>query len=88
MAYKILSVEAWRDPEGGWTWNAWYDTGERYESHWPKTPREVFARLRELTLLSEASKGNMALEDDGYNLVVTNRNTREPIFAIEYGAEE
>ena len=39
-------------------------------------------------LLGYASKGRVALEDDGYNVVIVNKSTREPLFAIEYGAHE
>lgn len=35
--------------------------------------------------LTDASKGNVSVEDDGYNLVVVDRQNRMPLFAIEYG---
>ncbi|PJF33447.1 MAG: hypothetical protein CUN57_02150 [Phototrophicales bacterium] len=86
MGYRILSIDAWRDIEGGWYWNAWYDTGLEYDSDYGFSPRKVFKALREqYDLLTEASKGRVAMEDDGYNIVIMEKGTRRPIFAIEHG---
>lgn len=86
--YCILSIDAWREPDGGWQWNAWYDTGERF----PRIlidakPRAILRWMRDNGLLSAASAGRMALDDDGYNIVAVAKGTHEPIFAIEYGSE-
>ncbi len=82
---KILSIDAWRVPEGGWTWNAWYDTGEQYDMTTRPTNRAILRDLRDMGLLSEESKGRVAIEDDGYNIVIMAKGTREPLYAIEYG---
>jgi hypothetical protein len=82
---NVLSIEAWRTHEGGWTWNSWHKVGE-VESV-PDTNRGVIKLLRDEGYLSEKSKGRVTVEDDGYNKVVVDRNTREPLFAIEYGPD-
>ena len=80
--YRLLSIDAWRCDEG-WTWNAWYPLEEDiYIAPEAATPRRVFRMLRN-GYLSEQSKGGVRLDDDGYNLVIEDRNTGEPIFALE-----
>lgn len=82
---RILSIDAWRDGNG-WTWNNWHNVGDtENDTVNLDSPRAVFQYLRERGYLSDYSKGRVALDDDGYNVVVIDRNTREPIFAIEYG---
>lgn len=85
---NVLNIDAWRDIDGGWTWNNWRYCGRitRRELKALDTPRRLFAWLRRHGYLSAASAGAVAQEDDGYNLVIVDRVTREPLFAIEYGA--
>lgn len=81
----VLSIDAWRDPNG-WTWNAWYKVDVLPWEVLDYSPRKLLRTLREAGLLSEKSKGRVALDDDGHNLVVVDKNTREPLYALEYGA--
>ena len=80
--YRLLSIDAWREPEGGWTWNNLFELEQDIYVPENATPRSIFKMLRN-GYLSEASKGRVALEDDGYNLVIVDRGTYEPIFALE-----
>jgi hypothetical protein len=84
---KILSIDAWADGYRGWSWNNWFHVGdietEQFETL--KTNRKVLAWFRANGFLTDASKGNVSVEDDGYNLVVVDRQNRMPLFAIEYG---
>jgi hypothetical protein len=85
---ELLSIDAWRD-DMGWTWNAWYSLEKDiYIAETETTPRKVFAMLRKWGFLSNESKGRVQLDDDGYNLVIEDRNTGEPILALCYGAED
>lgn len=91
---RVLSIDAWRDAEGGWTWNNWHARGTvtrrefaRECNHYTRAGvRRTLRWFRENGYLSAESAGRVALEDDGHNLVVTDRATGEPLFAIEYGA--
>ena len=85
MTTRILSIDAWRN-EYGWTWNAWYKVGEMDVI--PETNRKILRAMRDTGHLSDYSKGRVTVEDDGYNLVILDKRTREPLFAIEYGASE
>ena len=85
---KLLSIDAWRNPEGDWYWNnsrclddAWYWDTEYM------TPRRILRELRENGFLSEYSKGLMTVVDgtyggDGYCWEVRNKNTGEPVFVL------
>jgi len=86
---KILSIDAWREPEGGWNWNQWYTVGNIDKSDFEnlKTARATIKWFRESGFISDYSKGRVAIDDDGYNVVVCDKNTHEPVFAIEYGPE-
>ncbi len=83
--YTILSIDAWNGPDG-WTWNDWYKTGSTAPEeilNW--SPRKIFKYLRDEGILGDGSKGEVALEDDQYNLVILERGNRRPLYAIEYG---
>lgn len=84
---KVLSIDAWRDPNGGWTWNAWHDTGKRFELA-NQSNRAILKWFRAEGMLASGSAGRVAVEDDGYNVVIMAKGTREPLFAIEYGAQQ
>ena len=45
--------------------------------------RKLFRWFRDAGMLSDGSKGRVTCEDDGYNIVIVNKDTREPLFAIE-----
>lgn len=86
---RILSIEAWRY-DGIWNWNQWWHVGDMWKEDFEKiesSNRKILAWMREEGLLSEASKGKVAVEDDESNIVILKKSTREPIFAIEYGPE-
>ena len=83
---KILSIEAWRCTNGGWDWNNWHNVGAVPVAWCDLPPRKLFAELRRADYLAVGSIGRVAVENDGYNVVIVARGTREPIFAIEYGS--
>ena len=82
--FELRSVEGWKDPEGGWAWNnSWFiEHVELNISDGELSPRKIFKRLRDMNLLSERSKGNVCLYDDGDVIEVQHKSTREPIFAF------
>ena len=81
----LLSIDAWRY-ENGWSWNNWYTLEENIFIPEGLGNRELIRFFREnLNVLSDYSKGRVEIDDDGYNIVVCNRNTHEPLFALCYG---
>lgn len=83
---RVLSIDAWREAEGGWTWKP-YAAGEVPRAVLDYTPRRLIGYMRRKGFLSAGSVGRVAVADDGYNLLLVERGTRRPAFAIEYGAE-
>lgn len=89
--HQILSIEAWRDGDG-WTWNQWHERGmvtgaqlEAVTDGGKVNPRKFLALLRDEGFNLPA--GKVAVEDDGYNYVAVQKNTREPLYAVCYGDE-
>jgi hypothetical protein len=80
---QLLSVEAWRDGDG-WTWNNCFSRGMVPASWCDLNPRALLRALRESGRFDTAP-GRVAIEDDGYNLVIVARGTREPLGALAYG---
>jgi hypothetical protein len=81
--YKVLSIDAWGNTEDGYEWNQWYNAGtieldDIEDNDW------ILRQMQEQGFITDASKGD--IEDDQYNMVVVDKITREPIFAIEYGS--
>lgn len=81
---SLLSIDAWRDGSS-WTWNNW-----RHMAYVPvgvadMKPRALFNWLRAEGYASASSAGCLAIEDDGYNVVIMDRGTRQPLWAIAYG---
>ena len=85
--FTIVNIEAWKISDGLWDWNDAWKVGEAIISDDKITPRRVFRLLREDGFLSQASKGRVTMEDDGYAITIMSKNTREPLFALIYEDE-
>lgn len=84
---NILSIDAWRDGQL-WQWNQWFRVGTIPLADFEAISgnnRAILKRLRADGCLSDYSKGRVAVDDDQYNVVICDRHTGEPHFAIEYG---
>ena len=86
VSVTLLSIDAWRY-DHGWNWNNWFRIQEQYlvEERVLSSPRMLLAKLRRDGFLLNGSQGRLAIEDDGYNVVVVDKNTYEPLLALEYG---
>jgi len=85
LKMDLLSIDAWSDCEG-WNWNQWYTVeNDIYFAYSELTTRKILAFLRKSGFLTEQSRGKLRVEDDGYNYVIENRNTGEPLLALAYG---
>ena len=82
---KVISIDAWRDEMGGWTWNDAHYTGIDFpEELLEASNRKILAWMRDHGPLSEASKGKIAIVEYGErDLEFQIRTTGEPIFAIQ-----
>jgi hypothetical protein len=89
---SVLSIDAWADgPEEdrGWTWNAWYKIGTCDLDTLPQaTGEDTLSWLISEGFATEEARNACEIEDDQYNLVMVDRETREPLIAIAYGEIE
>lgn len=84
-SWVVKSADAWRDPEGGWSWNQSFDAGT-LELPYHASTNEILNAMREQGYLSEQSKGRVRVEDLGQDpttFEVQDRHTGEPLFSIE-----
>ena len=84
MKFPVLSIEAWAEGESSWFWNAWYRVGFVEIADLAKFPTESALDLLFAEGYITQTEGG-EVEDDGFNLVILDKSTREPIFAIQYG---
>lgn len=84
--YQVLSIDAWRY-DGGWNWNNWFNCSPRCPSDIVDNNRKLINWFRKNGLLNEGSAGKIAVDDDQYNKVIIDKNTREPLFAVVYGED-
>jgi hypothetical protein len=83
--FRILSIDAWRNGPH-WDWNNWHCVGDCPTQVADMPPRKLFRWLRDNGYLNARSIGKVELEDDQYNVVICERSTHRPLYAIEYGA--
>ena len=81
--YKVLSIDAWGNQEDGYEWNSWHNVGTiELDSIEDNTSIvRVMYRQGFITDMRLAD-----IEDDEWNIVIVDKATREPVFAIEYGS--
>jgi hypothetical protein len=81
--FQLRDVDAWANPEGGWSWNDSHVLEEDiFFADSRITPRIVLRKLREWRFLSEESKGKVRFVEDWPVLEVQIKSTGEPILAF------
>lgn len=98
LNFKVLSIDAWSDGEGGWTWNNWFYVDEYREEEEGPLNEENALKFFYHSLGYKGPyhkfKALYSIEDDQYNLVLTNNHESHgeadgmPRYAIEYGGME
>lgn len=86
--FKLLQIDAWREPEGGWTWNNHYllEEGICIQENYI-TPRRIASALRRWGYLAPQSTGLIRVDMhneivDGYLIEILDRRNGEPVFAL------
>ena len=88
IKFKLLSIDAWREPEGGWTWNDAFTLEDGiFLDESRLTPRKIAAFLRRSGFLNEHSAGRIRVDMhpelcDGYLIEILAKATGEPVFAL------
>lgn len=84
QTFPVLSIDAWGNPEEGYEWNQWFHIGS-IDLDLEDPSENIMQLMIDKGYLNDKAKTLGEIEDDGYNLVVLNKETREPLIAIEYG---
>ena len=85
QTFPVLSIDAWAEPDGGWTWNQWFNVGS-IDLDLDAEDRQIIQAMVNAGYLTSAALESAVVEDDDYNIVILDKETREPVFAIEYGS--
>ena len=84
QTFPVLSIDAWGNLEDGYEWNQWFHVGS-IDLDLDAENREIIQAMVNAGYLTALALESAEVEDDDYNLVIVDRETREPVFAIEYG---
>lgn len=87
---NVLSIDAWACGEMDWTWNNWSKVGTCDLDTLPDTEGERIEWLISEGYLYDTprARAECEIEDDQFNYVLVDKETREPLFAIAYGEIE
>ena len=81
--FPVLSIDAWGNLEDGYEWNQWFNVGS-IDLDLDAEDRDIIRAMVNAGYLTALALESAEVEDDDYNLVIVDRETREPVFAIEY----
>ena len=84
--FRLVSIDAWRDYDGGWQWNQWYTVEDGVYLGNDITARRLLKFMRQSGWLTNASKGRVRI--DWHNemcdpfIEILDKNTGEPLLAF------
>lgn len=84
--FKLVSIRAWRDCDGGWQWNNWFTVEDGIYLGNDITARRLLKFMRQSGWLTNASKGRVRI--DWHNemcdpfIEILDKNTGEPLLAF------
>jgi hypothetical protein len=81
--FPVLSIDAWGNLEDGYEWNQWFNVGT-IDLDLDAEDRQIIQAMVNAGYLTQQGLDVCDVEDDDYNLVIVDRETREPVYAIEY----
>jgi hypothetical protein len=82
--FPVLSIDAWGNLEDGYEWNQWFNVGS-IDLDLDAEDRDIIRAMVNAGYLTALALESAEVEDDGFNIVILDKETREPVFAIEYG---
>lgn len=85
QTFPVLSIDAWGNPDDGYEWNNWHKVGT-VDLDLDQPNQNLIQAMIDAGFLTPASIDLADVEDDGFNVVFSNKETGEPVFAIEYGS--
>jgi len=83
QTYKVLSIDAWGNADEGYEWNNWFNVGT-IEIDINSSESDVMQTMFDAGFITNTH--GVYVVDDQYNLVICDKQTNEPLLAIEYGS--
>ncbi len=80
--YRLVSIDAWRDYDGGWTWNQWYTVEDGVYLGNDITARRLLKFMRQSGWLTDESKGRVRVDWEWDIIEIQDKNTGEPLLAF------
>ena len=86
---KVLSIDAWGNKKDGYQWNNWFKVGEIAKEDFEalKTDKQYATWFKDSGFTTSDDMRRILIEDDQNNIVICEKKTGRPLFAIEYGPE-
>ena len=78
LSYDVRQIEAWADPESGWTWNSSFHIGTMRTAADPRRALPDYLR-RHYGLKFKRNRTRIAYDGDIYE--IQDRKTKEPLYA-------
>jgi hypothetical protein len=85
-SFPVLSIDAWGNQEDGYDWNSWHKVGMIDLDLNLDADRDIIRAMVSAGYLTATGLDVCDIDDDGFNIVIVDKETREPVFAIEYGS--
>lgn len=87
---RVLSIDAWAGMEKhSWEWNNWSHVGDYLENAVGPLTEESALRFFKSQIIDDPKfDKKYEIEDDQYNLILVEKRSRRPLYAIEYGNQE
>ena len=82
--FPVLSIDAWGNETDGYEWNQWFNVGS-IDLDLDAANHDIIRAMVNAGYLTALALESAVVEDDGFNIVILDMETREPVFAIEYG---
>ena len=82
--FPVLSIDAWGNETDGYEWNQWFNVGS-IDLDLDAANHDIIRAMVNAGYLTALALESAVVEDDGFNIVILDKETREPVFAIEYG---
>ena len=84
--YRLVSIDAWRDCDGGWTWNNSFTVEDGVYLGNDITARRLLKFMRQSGWLTSASKGRVSIDWHGEMMdpmiEILDKSTGEPLLAF------
>ena len=81
--FPVLSIDAWGNETDGYEWNQWFNVGS-IDIDLDAANHDIIRAMVDAGYLTSAALESAEVEDDGFNIVIVDKETQEPVYAIEY----